>query len=383
MASQTRDPTSFDASSGTWDATTVGTINDYPDSSSTYLTHGTTAGNGTWNISAPTVPSTAFNIVVKVYHYRYKSGGTCNTAGRIKIGASYYNGTPTNLTNNVTEQHTETWSNNPATGTAWTYTTANSIAAIGIYSTDANPQIRVYSVRLEVTYDLPVTINLAAASLTATGQAAAISAPLPPLTINLAVASLTATGQAAAISAPISINLTAGALAATGQILTVIAPASGPATIALATAALLANGQALTVVLPQSARPISDITKGGWTASSGTDLYAMLDESYPSDADYIRSASNPTADLCEVRLATLNDPLVGTGHKVKYRVDREGDATTQIVFYLMEGATQRATWTVVNAPGDPTDGEYALSEAEANAISDYSNLRVRIEATVG
>lgn len=36
-------------------------------------------------------------------------------------------------------------------------------------------------------------------------------------------------------------------------------------------------------------RPSSDITTTGWTASTGTDLYAMLDESVASDADYITS----------------------------------------------------------------------------------------------
>jgi hypothetical protein len=142
MGSLTRDPTSFDTSSGSWDATTVTTINDYPDQT-TYLTHGTTAGDATWNISAPTVPEGATNIVVKVLHYRYKSGAAAYSAGRIKIGASYYSGTPTELTNNVIALHTETWNQNPATSSAWTYQTANSIAAIGIISNDANPAFRI------------------------------------------------------------------------------------------------------------------------------------------------------------------------------------------------------------------------------------------------
>ena len=39
----------------------------------------------------------------------------------------------------------------------------------------------------------------------------------------------------------------------------------------------------------QYGRPISDVAKGSWTASTGSDLYAMIDEEGVSDADYIRS----------------------------------------------------------------------------------------------
>lgn len=36
-------------------------------------------------------------------------------------------------------------------------------------------------------------------------------------------------------------------------------------------------------------RPVSDATAAGWTASTGSDLYAMIDESVASDSDYIIS----------------------------------------------------------------------------------------------
>lgn len=39
----------------------------------------------------------------------------------------------------------------------------------------------------------------------------------------------------------------------------------------------------------QFARPISDIDQGDWTPSIGSDLYAMVDEDTPDDADYITS----------------------------------------------------------------------------------------------
>lgn len=45
-------------------------------------------------------------------------------------------------------------------------------------------------------------------------------------------------------------------------------------------------------------RPAADLSKGGWTATSGSDLYAMLDETTRSDADYIISlAASPFSYL--------------------------------------------------------------------------------------
>lgn len=37
--------------------------------------------------------------------------------------------------------------------------------------------------------------------------------------------------------------------------------------------------------MPQLLVPVSDISAGVWTPSTGSDLYAMLDESAYSDAD--------------------------------------------------------------------------------------------------
>jgi len=70
----------------------------------------------------------------------------------------------------------------------------------------------------------------------------------------------------------------------------------------------------------QFARPASDIAAGTWTPTTGTDLYAMLDETPASDTDYIQSGLIPTADVCEVRLTSLTDPASSTGHVVRYRL---------------------------------------------------------------
>jgi hypothetical protein len=62
----------------------------------------------------------------------------------------------------------------------------------------------------------------------------------------------------------------------------------------------------------QFARPVSDVAAGGWTASTGSDLYAMVDESAASDADYITSDAAPAADAAVVTLGSLSTPAAGT-----------------------------------------------------------------------
>lgn len=131
---------------------------------------------------------------------------------------------------------------------------------------------------------------------------------------------------------------------------------------------------------PQFARPSSDISSGNWTPSTGIDLYAMLDEATPSDTDFVRSGNSPVADTCEVLLSTVVDPVQSTDYIVRYRIRKQGAATVSLTFYLMEGVTQRATWTESALPEAETTYEHALSGAEIDSISDHSNIRLRWEA---
>lgn len=129
------------------------------------------------------------------------------------------------------------------------------------------------------------------------------------------------------------------------------------------------------VAEPQIIVPIADISDGAWVPSGAGELYEQLDETPSSDADYI---STESLSVCEVRLAVAGDPSVSTGHIVRYRA--RGDGATDLVVKLMEGATQIATWTETNVPAVVTAFSHTLSDVEADAISDYSDLRLRFEA---
>lgn len=166
MATDTRNPTSDEAASGTWTGsagTRYQSVDDHPDSSGAdFLTHGTTAGNITFGFSAFAIPAGSTSISVAVDYYDRKTASqAAQAAGRLKIGASYYNASTHNPSTTRTLR-TDTWSTNPATTAAWTVSEVNSIAAFGMYSGDASPTIELSSIQLSVTYTPPVTGDLAA-----------------------------------------------------------------------------------------------------------------------------------------------------------------------------------------------------------------------------
>lgn len=128
------------------------------------------------------------------------------------------------------------------------------------------------------------------------------------------------------------------------------------------------------VVTAQYARPTSDVSAGTWTASSGSDLYAMLDEASASDADYIVTTG---ASTCEVALGSLTDPASSSGHIVRYRISATSGGIT---VRLRQGTTTIASWTHSPAPTSLTTYEQTLSSAEADSITSYAALKLQFEA---
>ena len=254
MGSFTRDPTGLDASSGTWSSTDYTIVNDYPDTADAVST-GTTGAYVTWTISTPTVPTGATNISVKISMYADRdtpSGLPSTLAERIKVGSNYYNAANNTLTNSPALYENE-WTTNPATGSSWTVSEANSIAAIGVYSSDASPTVYCFSVRLTITYTDPfVSITLDTAVLTTTGQAITVDEGTPsPISVALDTATLLISGQkvtVSASSAPQTITLDTAIITVSGQIIDVNAPIQ----VTVDTALLSLSGQKLYINAPIS-----------------------------------------------------------------------------------------------------------------------------------
>ena len=58
----------------------------------------------------------------------------------------------------------------------------------------------------------------------------------------------------------------------------------------------------------------ADSVDGAWTdQSGGSSLFAAIDETSLSDADYIQSELSPSASGCRVKLASGGDPVSSSG----------------------------------------------------------------------
>lgn len=122
---------------------------------------------------------------------------------------------------------------------------------------------------------------------------------------------------------------------------------------------------------PQILVPISDISTGSWVPSSGVDLYATLDESIASDVDYITTSSIST---CEVKLSTGIDPNSSIEHTLNYRLL---SGTGSVSVHLYQGASLIVSYGPHTLTGSAQDFSQTLSAAEADSITDYSDIRVR------
>lgn len=135
----------------------------------------------------------------------------------------------------------------------------------------------------------------------------------------------------------------------------------------------------------QYARPDSDVSRGSWTTDSGAtaNLWDSINETPANDSDYVRSSQSPgSADILTLTLTDVGDPASSTGHKVRYRYGKDLSSGDRIdlTVRLMQGTTQIAAWTHTNIGTTLTDAEQTLSSGEADAITDYNDLRLKFEA---
>jgi hypothetical protein len=126
----------------------------------------------------------------------------------------------------------------------------------------------------------------------------------------------------------------------------------------------------------QYARPDGTNSAGSWTHSGALSLHEAVDETSPDDSDYMSAPNDTTAELS---LSSITDPVVHTGHVIRFRIlSIGGGAKERCQVQLYDGANPIASSNAEQSRTSYSTFTYSILEAEAANISSYANLSIRI-----
>lgn len=132
----------------------------------------------------------------------------------------------------------------------------------------------------------------------------------------------------------------------------------------LAGAAALAGGGTIT-------RPNSDVVVTGWTASTGTVLYDMIDEASASDADYIIS---PGLSSPAPAVFGLNASLASGTYDVRVRARRTASSGEIRVLLQDSGGT-----TVGTSGWQSLSGSFATYVLNVTTTGSAARARIEVQ----
>lgn len=139
--------------------------------------------------------------------------------------------------------------------------------------------------------------------------------------------------------------------------------------------------------MAQFLRPISDITV---TQFNGT--FADIDEVSFSDTDFIWSNDNTVGQYeCALTSTGILDPITGSDHVISYRLHEidggvlgdGGGTAVSVVLSLYQGGTLIGSDTSRTVTGAWVGYTFTLSSVQADAITDYTALRLRFDTSGG
>ena len=146
--------------------------------------------------------------------------------------------------------------------------------------------------------------------------------------------------------------------------------------------------------MPQFGRPSADINNPGLyvdEAAGSVSIFQSIDEVTPDDADFIQTPVGPTAGPVYVtKYGGVDDPQSSSGHifRNRYAKDASGGAQIDAVFELRQGYVSEGTPGTLIVSRSFVDisevfaqDDYVLSGAEADAITDYTDLFLRVTFT--
>lgn len=138
--------------------------------------------------------------------------------------------------------------------------------------------------------------------------------------------------------------------------------------------------------MAQYARPSGVDSWEGWETNP---FYDALDETSPNDSDFIQTPLSPNYPLIYLLLSPIGDPATSSGHILRFRFRKSAASSMDIGFGVQlletdtDGPFLAEYYPVATSDSWVTD-TYNLDAGQADSITDYANLILRIDSyTVG
>jgi Concanavalin A-like lectin/glucanases superfamily len=129
-------------------------------------------------------------------------------------------------------------------------------------------------------------------------------------------------------------------------------------------------------------RPSADSADGNWVneSASNVNLFASIDETVADDdTTYIRSGTNPTADVCKVKLGSPAGGIT-TPMRIRYRFRKNiNGAPIDLQVRLLEGTT--SVWSITHTNLGSDFFTYDENITPSPAIVDATNLFLEFSAS--
>lgn len=126
--------------------------------------------------------------------------------------------------------------------------------------------------------------------------------------------------------------------------------------------------------------PAFDISSAGWTTNTGSvsNLWDAINEDTAVDTDFVQSSGVADGLAYEVGLEGQLDPASSIGHVIHIRYERDNtNNEMHLRVDLVQNTTIIATRWYYNIGTTEVTDDYTLTNAEADAITDYYDLRLR------
>lgn len=154
--------------------------------------------------------------------------------------------------------------------------------------------------------------------------------------------------------------------------------AGGAAAITLAAAATAASTTtaAVSSLAPRFARPALVNAAGAWYPNPSGTLNSVTNEDPASDTEYMNTFTS--GSVANLQLGGVVDPLSSSGQALRYRA--RSSLGSALTVRLKQGATTIATRTHTGVTASWVEYQMTLTTVECDAITDYTNLAVEMEA---